>query len=266
MWTINSHEIFLLRTPGGDRFTEFVDSLIRSEASIEGVTLSEVSTNLRTNIGDKGVDTEVRQLMPANRIGWMDVPTCWQYKATKYSEISNPELSKEVNKPYSKQLIQKGYGYRFCICDDLPPAKRREWEKLLDNEVKKLNFSAPPSRVIAASDLAAWASQRPAIVVRFFKPDLIKCLDLEDWGNRITELTSRYVEVESWTAVKQSILEHTNFNIACNNVIFQLEGEAGVGKTRLVFEALSSIAGAKSLVLYAIDEKALNIAYSLVHN
>ena len=124
MWTINSFDIFTLRTPGGDRFTEFVDALIRSEAYIQGLQLSEISTNLRTNIPDGGVDTEVRQSMPHSNTGWFSVPTCWQYKATSFAGIYPGKLKKEVNKSYSTELIKKGYGYRFCICDDLTPVKK----------------------------------------------------------------------------------------------------------------------------------------------
>jgi len=61
MWTINARDIISLRTPGGDRFTEFVDALIRAEAFAEGISQTLISTNLRTNIGDEGVDTEVKQ-------------------------------------------------------------------------------------------------------------------------------------------------------------------------------------------------------------
>ena len=139
MWTINSLDIFRLRTPGGDRFTEFVDALIRAEAYIGSVPLSEISTNLRTNLSDAGVDTEVRQAMPNSQTGWMSVPTCWQYKATEFKGIKPSHLREEVNKSYSKELIQKGYGYRFCLCDDLTPTKKSEWENILDDEIKKLN-------------------------------------------------------------------------------------------------------------------------------
>ncbi|MEC4812581.1 MAG: hypothetical protein SAK29_04810 [Scytonema sp. PMC 1069.18] len=260
MWTVNANHIFSLRTPGGDRFTEFVDALIRAEAYTEGFSQSEVSSNLRTNIGDKGVDTEVRQPTPANRRGWMGVPTCWQYKATDYSNISNPQLRQEINKPYAQRLIQQGYGYRFCICDDLPPNKIRQWEDILDAEVKKLNPSAPRSRVVTASALADWASQYPAIIVRFFKPELTQCLAIEEWGKIITQQTAKYVEVVTWAAIQQNILDHINFNISCNNVILQIQGEAGVGKTRLVYETLANVTGAQNLVLYAIDDKALLIA------
>ncbi|MGK7875255.1 MAG: hypothetical protein AB4426_18750 [Xenococcaceae cyanobacterium] len=256
MWTINSRDIFPLRSPGGDRFTEFVDALIKAEASIEGVPLSAISTNLRTNLADAGVDTEVRQAMPASKTGWMRVPSCWQYKATEFKNIAPSDLQEEINKSYSKNLIQQGYGYRFCICDDLTPAKKSDWKQILDNEIKKLNPSAPTSQVVTADDLAAWSSQFPAIVVRFFKPKLVSSLDLENWGERIIELTSKFVEVEAWADVKQKIIEHVNLNSSCNSVILSLQGQAGVGKTRLVYESLSGIEVSKSFVLYAIDEKA----------
>ncbi|BAU63003.1 hypothetical protein STA3757_03580 [Stanieria sp. NIES-3757] len=178
MWTINSYNIFPLRTPGGDRFTEFVDSLIKAEAYIQGVALSEISTNLRTNLGDGGVDTEVRQSASNSLTGWINVPTCWQYKATGFAGISSGDLKQELNKPYSKQLVEKGYGYRFCICDDLTSEKKRDWEKILDDEIAKINSNAPQAKVVTASDLAAWASHYPAIVVRFFQPQFINSLAL----------------------------------------------------------------------------------------
>ncbi len=263
MLIINSSNIFPLRTPGGDRFTEFVDALIRTEAYIQSVPLSEMSTNLRTNLGDKGVDTEVRQSMPNSQTGWLSVPTTWQYKGTEFRNISEKDLREEVNKKYSTELIQKGYGYRFCICDDLTSTKKSDWEKILNEEIAKINPDAPPSKVITASDLAAWASQYSAIVVRFFQPQLSNALALENWGNNITGLTSQYVEVNIWASVKQKIIEHINFNNRCHSVILPLEGEAGVGKTRLVYETLSNLEGAKNLVLYTIDKKALDIAYLL---
>jgi hypothetical protein len=263
MWTINSFNIFNLRTPGGDRFTEFVDALIKAEAYIQSITLSEISTNLRTNLGDGGVDTEVRQPAPNSLTGWMSVPTCWQYKATGFAGITPSDLKQELNKPYSKQLIEQGYGYRFCICDDLTSEKKRDWERILDDEIAKINPNAPKSKVITASDLAIWANQYPAIVVRFFQPQFVNSLAFEDWGMSIAGLTSEYVEVNLWASIKQQIIEHINFNNSPSNVILPLQGEAGVGKTRLVYETLSSIEEAKNLVLYAVDKKAIDIAYPL---
>ena len=127
MWTIDSNKIYSLRTPAGDRFTNFVDALIRAEAYIQGVKLSEISTNPRTNLADGGVDTKVLQSMPHSDTGWLSVPTCWQYKATEYRKIEDKKLREEINgksKEYTRELIKKGYGYRFCICDYLPDKKK----------------------------------------------------------------------------------------------------------------------------------------------
>jgi hypothetical protein len=263
MWNINSFNIFPLRTPGGDRFTEFVDSLIKAEAYIRGIPTSEISTTLRTNIGDKGVDAEVRQPVTNNLTGWMSVPTCWQYKATEYRNISEKNLREEVNKEYAQELIQKGYGYRFCICDDLTPVKKSEWESILDDEIAKINSNAPNSKVITASDLATWASQYPSIIVKFFQPQSVNSLGLENWGKNITKLTSEYVEVDLWASIKQQIIDYTNFNNVPNTVILPIQGEAGVGKTRFIYETLLGIQNVENLVLYAIDKKALDLAYPL---
>ncbi|NES74292.1 MAG: hypothetical protein F6K24_58435 [Okeania sp. SIO2D1] len=110
MWTINSFNVFPLRTPGGDRFTEFVDSLIKAEVYLQGITISEIATNLRTNLADGGVDTEVRKSLPNSKTGWMNAPTCWQYKATKFAGIKSEELKKErVNRTYYVRNRSKPY-------------------------------------------------------------------------------------------------------------------------------------------------------------
>ncbi len=263
MWTINSFNIVPLRTPGVDRFTEFVNALIRAEAYTKDLLRCEISTTLRTNIADKGVDTEVRQQASNSFNGWMDFCTCWQYKATEYKNISEKNLREEVNKEYAKKLIQQGYGYRFCICDAPPPNKKSEWEKILDEEITQINPNAPKPKILTAENLAEWASQYPSIIVKFFQPQFINSLAFEDWGKNITSLTSEYVEVNLWASIKQKIIDHIDFKNAPNTVILPIQGEAGVGKTRFVYETLLSIQGVKNLVLYAIDKKALDLAYPL---
>lgn len=266
MWQINSSDIFDLRTPGGDRFTEFVDALIRAEAYIMSVPQAEIATNLRTNLGDGGVDTEVRQAIPHSKTGWNSVPTCWQYKATQFAGIKLSDLKKEIKKSYSQELIKKGFGYRFCIADDLTPQKKRDWENSLNNEVKKLNTSAPDARVVTASDLAVWANEFPAIVVRFFKTALKKCITLRDWGKEILALTPKSVEIKEWALVKQQLIDHASFGSHSNSVIQLIQGESGVGKTRLVYESLSGLECAQSLVLYTVDDAALEIIHSLIRD
>ncbi len=267
MWNINSYEIFTLRTPGGDRFTEFVNALIKAEAYARGVPLSAPSTTRRTNVRDGGVDTAVHIDIPANQTGWLDVPTCWQYKATENSNVSDSDLRKEIKKPHSTKLIDKNYGYRLCICDEITDEKKSRWEEILEEEITKINSSAPPPKVISASNLADWANRFPAIIIQFFKPELGQLLHLRAWQKNLTTLTPTFVDVNLWTGAKQRILEHADFNKPCSEVILAIQGEAGVGKTRLVYEALASLEGSENLVIYtAEDTKAIDVAYTLANN
>jgi hypothetical protein len=265
MWNVNARDIFQLRTPGGDRFTEFVDALIRAEAFANGVSQTFISTTLRTNIGDGGVDTQVSA--PLGSSGFMNSPTSWQYKATENKNINDADICKEINKSYSKQLIEQGYGYRFCICDDITPEKRSEWEELISEEVSKINPSAPPSLVLTASHLAEWVNRFPALVIRFFKPNLDNILHFQSWKQSITRLIPNYVEVEAWESIKQKVLNHLDWNINCRKVVLSIQGEAGVGKTRFVHETVASIVGAETVVLYSAEENICKkISYAIANS
>ncbi len=274
MWTVNARDIISLRTPGGDRFTEFVDALIRAEAFAGGISQTLISTNLRTNIGDQGVDTEVTQAMSSTFIDSPSTPTCWQYKAMGYADVSDTDLRNEIRKTSTKRkhiayvhkLLQAGYRYYFCICDDMPATKRKDWQDILQKEISLINNSAPLAVVLTASHLAEWANSFPAIIIRFFRPELSDFLHLESWGNSITKLTSRYSEVIAWDSVKQRILEHIFFDNQCRSVNISIQGEAGVGKTRFVYEILLQILGLNRLVVYTKDTSATKIANVLANN
>ena len=53
-WTLDPQDVSRLRSPSGDRFTQFVDKLIRAQAYVAGVPQERIATNLRTNIPDGG--------------------------------------------------------------------------------------------------------------------------------------------------------------------------------------------------------------------
>lgn len=169
MWHINAHDISGLQGQD-ERFTEFVDSLLRAEMFLASVPDSGIRTNLRTTTPDGGVDTQLTVPVPGTRGGWCETPTCWQYKARGYRGVLAKERKDDPGKSYAASLISAGYGYRLCLADDMPASKKTEWEKGLSQAVVRLNRSAPPPMVVTAGDLAAWASRYPAVVARFFRP------------------------------------------------------------------------------------------------
>ncbi len=265
MWRIDGNHVLRLRGGGGEPFTKFVDSLVRSQAYLE-LPDSEIRTTIRTNLSDGGVDTEICKPMPNDTTGWLgDHPTILQYKATKYTELPCSKISKEVNKKYAVACIKRGYAYCICICDD-PPAKEIEKrEKCLNNYLKKINPEAQMGKIISASDLASWANRFPAVILEYFRPGMIQsCLHYKAWGDNITSLTPKYVPIPTSEGISHQIIHHVNFKNDVPDVALSISGEAGVGKTRLVYESLKDMS---EFVIYTDDEqKAREIARFLAND
>src|SRR4051794_39427898 len=119
MFWLNRPDLQQLSGSGGERFVHFVDRLIREEASRGGLPQSEIATQLRVNIRDGGVDTQVKRAIPIDGSGWFNAPTCWQFKAVEMNVIDDKrgkkkpnDLQKEIRKHYSQELIEQGYAYR----------------------------------------------------------------------------------------------------------------------------------------------------------
>jgi hypothetical protein len=265
MWEIVGSELYEFRTPGGDRFTSLVDETIRIHASAHGVDLGRVTTNLRTNKPDGGVDSEVAVSVPNDETGWMTVPTCWQYKAKQSGEISTRELIDEIQKPYARGLIAKGYGYRLCVCDDFPPQKVSEWEALLTAEAKAISVTAAAPKVINASHLASWISRYRGLVLRRFKPYLGPFKDIQAWGSSATALTRVYVPIGEWGAVQTALLTHLNFDVQSSTPLLTIQAQPGIGKSRFAYETILSLPTIHGIALYTDDARAaVLIAPSLV--
>jgi hypothetical protein len=253
MWTVNQKDFLLLRDGGGQPFTGFVDGLIRIHGYVYGVGEAEILTSLRTSIEDGGVDTQARRAFPGDPTGYLLVPTCWQYKAQAYKTISGAKLLEEIHKRYAKELIGQGYGYRLAICDDMPPEKQAAWENLLTEAAREIHPAAPEARVATASQLASWANAYPPLLPKHFPHDPGPVLYFEAWRPSITIATPEFVPVEAWRGPEELLRSHINLQQAATDPAITLQGVAGVGKTRLVYEILKSIPQASQLVFYTAD-------------
>jgi hypothetical protein len=241
MWFVDQKDFLLLRDGGGQPFTAFVDALIRAHGFVYGVGEAEILTSLRTNIADGGVDTEVQRAMPGDSSGFLLEPTCWQYKARQYADITDNDLLEEIEKRYAKQLIENGYAYRFAICDDMPAEKQTGWEQLLTNRAHQMNPQAPAARVVTASQLAAWANRYPALLPAHFGFDAGPVLYFEAWSRNITKVTPTFVPLEAWNGTAALIENHINLVRPTILATLPLQGMAGVGKTRLVHEVITNL-------------------------
>jgi hypothetical protein len=240
--------------PGGARLTKLMDTIIGAQCHFFGVPDSVVETNLRTTQLDGGVDTRVRAQIDHDPDGWMNCPTAWQYKSTGHREVSLPELAEEVNKTFAAQCTKDGYAYRLCICDSMPPEKKQKWESELLELVRKIDPKAPVPLVLTADNVAAWVNKFPGIVVSTFRPYLVgRCLAFEKWSEQSRATTREYVAIEGWSAIQTPLLRHLDFSVEPPDVVFPLQGEAGVGKSRFVYETVSAANNARAFALYAND-------------
>ncbi|MCA9609202.1 MAG: hypothetical protein KC619_26555 [Myxococcales bacterium] len=252
---ISGSEIVRTFKSDGQRFTEFVDDLIVGLALRNGVPRSSVQTNVRTNLADGGVDTEVTVAIPNDPFGYCSgVQTIWQYKARPYADISDNDLKKEIAGKYCKKKIEDGYGYRVAISDDMPSEKQTEWRGLLTAEARKFNPQAPAALVATASQLATWASSLGGIRAKYYgAPGGGEFYPLSDWAQIQRELTRNYVDVPDWTDAANAILEHCDYGSETGHAVLCVHGTTGVGKSRFVLETLSRLDGAETLVLCAPD-------------
>jgi len=256
MWSISAIEVAHLRSPGGDRFTQFANALLRAEACVLGIPDTAIDTNARVNLPDGGVDSKVAVAAPHDPAGRFRVPTIWQFKATEAHLIRTPELAVEMSKPFVRECVAQGYGYRFAVCDSLTPEKKQEWESELTRLAREIHPDAPNVIVIAADDLEAWANRFPAVVLRFFRHELQwKAIHLDAWRMNARSTTREFVSVPDWEPVQQAIKRHVNMADTPAEAVLPIQGLAGVGKTRIVFETLGNMPEMEGLVLYTIDDQ-----------
>ncbi len=273
VWHVDGAEVCSLQGLSAD-FVRLMNALITAQGRAGGLQDVAIKLNQADTVADGGVDAAVSDSITASQdpTGWFAVPTCWQFKAQPTSNIKpsskapdtkqETALREEINKPYAAELIKKGYGYRFCIADDTPATSKGNWENWLNDEAKKLNPTAEPAFVLTASDLASWVNRHPAIVRRF-KPSLQHLKPLADWQREIRGLTPTFVKPSSWPQVSAKIVAHCNFGQTTNTVL-TIQGEAGVGKTRMVCEALSTDHAIEALIAATSDEqKALDFAHAV---
>lgn len=265
MWTISAREVMNLRPdPGGVRFTEFIDFIIRSAGFVGGLPYSCIETNLRTNKQDGGVDTRVAEPLEDDPTGRLRAKTIWQFRATEAADANVKALCNDIQQGkagFAQRCITEGYAYRLCICDSFPSSQKQQFEEDLTNAARIVNPNIAEAMVLGADDLASWANQFAALILRV-RPELAQAsLHLEAWKPNVTHLTPTYVTVNEWGHIRRSIAEHADLSREVPDVLLLIQGDAGVGKTRLVYEALAAVEGLRGLVVYAdSEEKAKDIA------
>ena len=92
---ISTDHFRLLLDGTGKPFAEFMDRVLRATAAKLGVAPAHVHTNLRVNLADGGVDTQIDQGNDPE--GHLAGPTIWQFKGRRFADVPRPTFARRFS-------------------------------------------------------------------------------------------------------------------------------------------------------------------------
>ena len=226
-----------------DRAVEFFRKLLWAEASRVGIGGDLIHVPGCINVADGGIDALINEAKPSNEELIPNGTTGFQIKS---SDLEPAECVKELHeggdqnrpiKPEIKRILDNGGNYVLVLFADISsPMKRRRTEKI-QNELAKYSYKNTV-RVYTADQLKEFSNRFIGLVI-WLKPELSKSLPYNRWASHHDVKTPEtYIyddERRNWMESVRAELR----NLGDKCPIYRLSGLPGIGKTRLVFEALS---------------------------
>ena len=234
----------------GPRFTAFVNKLLTAEQSSHGLAGHTLSLNANETARDGGVDAAVRGSPGTDWIPAGD--TAFQFKRSSQSTAEC--VSELVGATRVHEMLKGGGSFVIALGGDAVPdqgvqdrrkaimAKAIELGLIETNEEQRL-------RVYDANAIARWASEFPALAVDpILQGVQVGAIDFERWrASRVHQ--HRYCPDPQ----RLQQIEDLRNRLASNQPVdIRLQGDSGIGKTRLALEALDD-ARFRSLVAYVDD-------------
>ncbi len=273
-WTLSPADIRNLQAKDVE-FTSLMNDLLAAATAMAS-SRPRLRMNLKTSAPDGGVDTAVDGPMPADLdpANLLSVPTCWQFKARKSGNIMPTQRRKggqeralrdEICAPHCRDLIANGYGYRFCVADSMAPDQVVRWESWLRDESLKINPNSPHPMVVTADLIARWCSQFPGIV-RKLRPFLGRLHDFGAWDRLERAQAPNFVASESRRPFDATIRQFADFALPVGSPVLTVSGEAGIGKTRSIVEAIRPLPGTAALLIATDDVRLADEVLHLLLN
>ncbi|MGH2634866.1 MAG: hypothetical protein ACRDHU_01770 [Actinomycetota bacterium] len=236
------------------RFTEFVNRLLEAEAASGGLAGHQLAVTMKETTPDGGVDAALRSAEETNWIPPGD--SAWQFKR---SDLGPQACADEIDGAlWAHEYIRQGGSYVLALGADLNDQQIHDRRGRIATKLIELGLLQHDDphriRVYDANTLARWASRFPSLAV---SPLLGGpgggLIDFARWASSRrhqlhwmgTEDRTRHIET-----IRETVEDSTKGEI-------HVDGPSGIGKTRLVMEALRSD-GLSPLVAYVADAESLS--------
>ncbi len=218
----------------GTGFTDAVNRLLQAEAHATEMAGSSLLLNRVETIPDGGVDAEITDA-PAGGEWIPEGHSVWQFKR---SNLYPKECAEEFGRAgWAQQKVRAGSSYVMALGVSLSPkllAKRRV-AILQKAEDLGLNIGGDWLRVYDANALARWISLYPSLAVsRVMGGPGSSAIDFAAWAeSRVGQMewVPDEARLDTIEAIRSALSRPASVDL-------RVEGTSGVGKSRLVLEAL----------------------------
>lgn len=223
----------------------FFRRLLWAEASFTGISKHLVSVPQCINNRDGGLDARIEDYVSPSRIDV--IPEGLSGYQIKASDLTPTQCKKEICvrddpntlKPAVQRLMENGGTYVMVLFASLADETQRDLRvRALIEEFERLGYDKPKVRVYATTHMVGFANRFPSMSLSL-RPQFMQCLNYERWGNRkdVREPVQFVVD-----EIRAAIIERIRESLRIRKgrcPILRILGLSGLGKTRLVYEALS---------------------------
>jgi hypothetical protein len=254
---------------GQDRAVEFFRRLLWAEAVRVGIGRHIIDVPDCINVGDGGIDAFLNEANPSIDDIIPIGTTGFQIKSSDLSptacknELHQNNKSSQPIKPEIKNILDKGGTYILVIFADISKTQRTKREQALRDELDRLGYNK--FRLYTANQLVGFSERFPALVA-WFKNEFSQCLPYSSWAkNRDVLIPQKFVaddERGKWIEKIREKLRDPKGDCC----IFRVMGLSGIGKTRLVFEALSPDDLKNSVIYVKADQFRLSSLFNMIQN
>jgi hypothetical protein len=211
-----------------------LNSLLKAEAALRHISLSDLDLTTRDTDPDAGIDGRIKWPNENHEL-LRKGENVVQYKSGK---LSVRDLSIEFKKPGVQSALKLKGNYLLLVGQDYVRKDVIRLQKALKNLCRRREIPATRAKLIFGSGIARWISRHPAVVaLPELRQNIIDFVNVSRWRRDNRQLSNPFLPDESRTATIMHIREF--LDSTSGDSLLRVEGPAGVGKTRLVLEAVS---------------------------
>jgi len=237
----------------GPSFTPFVNRLLEVEARRYGLEGHRLSVNYNETTPDGGVDASLRGAPSTDYLPAGD--SAWQFKRSNLGPKACADEFEHAD--WAHEFVRNGGSYILVLGTALPDNLIERRRRKVAEKAIELDLLAEDDdqrlRVYDGNKLARWASQFPSLAVsRLAGGPGSAAVDYQMWALGRTHDKQWVADADRDIAVQTIRSQVSSPDV----VEVRVQGDSGIGKTRLVLEALN-VDELRPLVAYVSDERSV---------